>query len=243
MYGRVRVNTLPGHEKVLDIYSVDKYGNVYTKDGVELKQRDNGKGYMQVGLKVDGERRWQKCYAHRLCALAFVKNENPDLYYEIDHIDGNRKNNFYKNLRWVNRKKNMENPVTVERMQGIGGIPCSVYDFQLNFIGDFKSLFEAGKAINRAVPGVNVRVKEYYVLEDHNLSRVLSINRKQKLQSVVITDIITNEKMYFYSNREARRFFHGRVNITDAINKNWTVKGRYKIRVLNYKKLIGMLDL
>ena len=71
----------------------------------------------------------------------------------------------------------------------------------------------------------------------------MKLDRKQKLQSVVITDIETHKKFYFYSNREARRFFDNKVNITQAIQKNWTVKGKYKVRNLNYKKLIGMLDL
>ena len=43
--------------------------------------------------------------------------------------------------------------------------------------------------------------------------------------------------------REARRFFDNKVNITQAIQHNWTVRGKYKVRNLNYKKLIGMLDL
>ena len=39
------------------------------------------------------------------------------------------------------------------------------------------------------------------------------------------------------------KFFDNKVNITQAIQKNWTVRGKYKVRILNYKKLIGMLDL
>lgn len=120
---------------------------------------------------------------------------------------------------------------------------CFVYDYRLNFVGKFGSVDEAEKAINRTIHGINTRAKEYYVLDSPDLKKVLKINRKQKLQSVVITDIETHKKFYFYSNREARRFFDNKVNITQAIQKNWTVKGKYKVRNLNYKKLIGMLDL
>lgn len=243
MCGRVRVNTLPGLNDVLPIYFVDKYGCVYGTNGMELKQHDNGKGYLTVSLKVKDKRRFKKAYVHRLVGFAFVENKNPDAYNEIDHIDSNKKNNHYKNLKWVDRSENMQNPITKAKMQGINGTKCYVYDFLLNYIGEFDSLLAASQEIKHDIKALNSRVAEYYILQDRDLNRILTINRKQKLQSVVITDIFTNEKLYFYSNREARRYFHGRVNITQAIQKNWTVKGRYKVRALNYKKLIGMLDL
>ena len=51
MYERIKVNTLDGYEQVLDIYEVDKYGNVYGKNGIELKQTYNSTKYKQVSLK------------------------------------------------------------------------------------------------------------------------------------------------------------------------------------------------
>lgn len=243
MYERKRVNTLAtDYEQVLDIYEVDKYGNVYGKDGNELKQRYNSTGYKQVALKLKGERRWKKCLVHRIVACAFVDGKT-EQYNIVDHKDTNKENNIYNNLRWTDQKGNMNNPITTYNMWGIGGKKCYVYDFKLNFVGVFDSMSDAGKAIDRTIRGINTRVMEYYILDSPDLKKVLKINRKQKIQSVVITDITTKEKYYFYSNREARRFFDNKVNITHAIQKNWTVRGKYKVRNLNYKKLIGMLDL
>lgn len=60
MYERKKVNTLATeYEQVLDIYEIDKYGNVYGKDGMELVQSFNSSGYKQVALKLQGERRWK----------------------------------------------------------------------------------------------------------------------------------------------------------------------------------------
>lgn len=243
MYERKKVNTLSKeYEQVLDIYEVDKYGNVYGNNGIELTQSYNSTGYKQVALKLKNKRRWKKCFVHRLVGYAFVKG-NTEQKNEIDHIDGNKVNNKYSNLRWVTRKENMKNDITACNMWGMNGKKCFVYDYLLNFIGAFDSIKDAEKEIGITIKGINIRTKEYYILEDTDLSKVLKINRKQKIQSIVITDIETHEKFYFYSNREARRFFDGKVNITQAIQKNWTVKGKYKVRILNYKKLIGMLDL
>ena len=242
MYERVRVNTLPDYENVLDCYEIDRYGNVYGNNGIELSKRFNTRGYLQVSLKEKNIRRWKHCFVHRLVGLAFVDGRTEKLN-EIDHIDGNKLNNNIWNLRWTDRKGNMANPVTKKKMLGLQGTTCWVYDFRLNYVGCYHSINEAEKQLNISVHNIDSRVERFYILSSPNLNNILEINRKHKIQSVVITDIFTNEKKYFYSNREARRFFDGKVNITQAIQKNWTVRGKYKVRSLNYKKLICMLDL
>lgn len=243
MYERIRVNTLPGYENVLDVYEVDRYGNVYGNNGMELTKKTNSNGYLQVALKVKNIRKWKHSFVHRLVGLAFVDGRT-EILNEIDHIDTNKLNNNYCNLRWVDRKSNMANPLTKKKLQNNGNpVECYVYDFRLNYVGYYRSLKDAENSLNIVIHSVNSRVLQYYVLSQPNLELVLKINRKYKLQSVVVTDIFTKEKKYFYSNREARRFFDGKVNVTDAIQKNWTVRGKYKVRILNYKKLIGMLDL
>lgn len=243
MYERKRVNMLSkDYEQVLDIYEVDKYGNVYGANGMELRQGYNSKGYRQVSLKIKNKRKWKKCLVHRLVGIGFVEGRT-EKYNEIDHKDGNKNNNIWNNLRWTDRVGNMRNENTVCKMWGMHGKRCYVYDYLLNFIGVFDSMDDAGKEIGACINGINTRVKEYYILEDADLSRVVEINRKQRTRSVVITDIFTHEKYYFCSNKEASKFFDCKVNITQAIQKNWTVRGKYKVRNLNYKKLIGMLDL
>ena len=57
-------------------------------------------------------------YVHRLVASAFVFNPNPEVFTEVDHIDGDTMNNKASNLRWVNRSANMMNPITRQRQAG-----------------------------------------------------------------------------------------------------------------------------
>jgi hypothetical protein len=45
---------------------------------------------------------------HRLVAELFVDNPNPDKFFYINHIDGNKSNNIFYNLEWCNISMNAE---------------------------------------------------------------------------------------------------------------------------------------
>lgn len=108
-----------------DNYMVSTWGKVYvlkhiwgetksidgTREGlipelvkVELKQHETKKGYMRVDLYKDGFRKHYK--VHRLVAQAFIKN--PDGKSQVNHKDGNKKNNSVTNLEWVTDAENKE---------------------------------------------------------------------------------------------------------------------------------------
>jgi len=97
---------IPGYE---GLYSVSKEGEVYSeRRGIFLKKCLGGGGrYLSVSLRKDGENKM--FMVHRLVALAFV--ENPDGKPEVNHKDGDRKNNAAKNLEWCTRSENMKHAV------------------------------------------------------------------------------------------------------------------------------------
>lgn len=64
----------------------------------------NGKGYLTVECCVESKRK--RYLIHRLVAYAFI--DNHDNKPEINHKDGNPKNNYVDNLEWCTRKENME---------------------------------------------------------------------------------------------------------------------------------------
>ena len=80
------------------------YGNLgYRCPTGELKQ-SCAKGYMQVTLYKNGEKTRYK--VHRLVANAFIPNHKN--YPQVNHIDGNKKNNRVENLEWVTQAQNMK---------------------------------------------------------------------------------------------------------------------------------------
>lgn len=86
-----------------DGYIVFENGDIHNKHNKKLSSRDNGKGYLIVSLYVNGKR---TCKAvHRLIAECFIPN--PRDLSDVDHIDGNRRNNVISNLRWVTHGENI----------------------------------------------------------------------------------------------------------------------------------------
>lgn len=94
------------------IYSVTFDGRVYSHSRVDSKgNRRNGKwlkpiisncGYLRIHTCVNAERK--KIMIHRIVAFAFI--ENTRMLDEINHIDGNKKNNSMSNLEWCTPSEN-----------------------------------------------------------------------------------------------------------------------------------------
>lgn len=98
------------------LYQISNLGRVkslnYNKTGKEkiLKAGKDKDGYLIVGLSYKGELKSHR--VHRLVAIAFVDGWFKDA--QVDHIDTNKQNNIYTNLRWVTPKENSNNELTKE---------------------------------------------------------------------------------------------------------------------------------
>lgn len=239
----IKVNTIEGYEDVLDVYSVDEAGYIYSSEiGRALKPRDNGRGYMQIQLKLKGARKWRHAYVHILIAKAFIPN--PDGLPEVNHKDENKRNNHVENLEWVTRADNNRYGTKNERMIRTRCEDIYVYDSLLNFVGKFIGMAEATRQTIGYVDtrAKNRRIKDYFYLssaiENFDVDEFLNIAEGSAYRTVVVENINSGEKIYFATNREARRFFDNKVNVTDAIKHNWLVRKTYRIYNLDYSKLI-----
>lgn len=97
------------------MYIVSNLGNVmsiprtvnghycrYTVPGYMLTKHVDKKGYLRVDLSKNNQ--GSSIKVHRLVAMAFIPNESNKP--QINHIDGNKKNNHVDNLEWCTNGEN-----------------------------------------------------------------------------------------------------------------------------------------
>ena len=94
--------------EVYNNYMVSNLGNIkslnyrHTGKGRILKFWKNKDNYLTVTLCKDGKAK--TCKVHKLVAEVFIDKIEGKTH--VDHIDGNRSNNVYTNLRYCTHKEN-----------------------------------------------------------------------------------------------------------------------------------------
>lgn len=93
-------------------YWISNYGRILSSSFTHnyhkphfIQPSSNGRGYLMFYTHLNGVRKHYN--VHRLVATLFVKNPNPALFTEVNHIDENKLNNRADNLEWCNRSINM----------------------------------------------------------------------------------------------------------------------------------------
>nr|DAS73881.1 MAG TPA: homing endonuclease [Caudoviricetes sp.] len=128
---RFRKVNYPGFDDRL--YFISEYGDLYNAmTNTIISGTITKKGYRQFRIKGIAVK------AHRLVAYAFIE-KNRDIKLTVDHLDGNKLNNYYKNLEWVSAEENVRRAFesgTIEHLSYYGDELvhkiCSMYE-QYNY--------------------------------------------------------------------------------------------------------------
>ena len=76
-------------------------------------------GYYRIDITKNNKRITHR--VHRLVAFAFCDNDND--FNVVDHIDRNKTNNNWLNLRWTTQSINMRNvPMQINNTSGVKGV-------------------------------------------------------------------------------------------------------------------------
>ena len=67
------------------------------------RESETNNGYIQVSING------KPVMKHRLIALQFIENDNPETKTQVDHINRVRSDNRLQNLRWVTPSENSKN--------------------------------------------------------------------------------------------------------------------------------------
>ena len=104
--------------RLFDKYQVSSIGRVRNKKTGKIRKiLLSNKGYPFVSLYIriqDGKEIRRNYLIHRLVADAFIPN--PDNKPEVDHINTIVTDNRIENLRWVTKKENSNNPLTLKHI-------------------------------------------------------------------------------------------------------------------------------
>ena len=131
------------HPLIEDV-AFSNFGNVKNfKTNRILKQQVNSNGYMGVNVWIQGKGR-RFAFVHRLLAESIYSYIGVNNYfYEVNHIDGNKKNNNISNLEWLTRDENLEhariNRLTCIRY-GDQSSNCKVSDSDIIDMKEYRKL-------------------------------------------------------------------------------------------------------
>ncbi len=86
-------------------YEISNYGRIkrVTKENGDevLLKGSVTNNFCSLNLKLEGDI-YQGFYIHKFVAKHFVKNDDPSKEF-VTHLDHDKKNNHWKNLKWVNQ--------------------------------------------------------------------------------------------------------------------------------------------
>lgn len=89
----------------------------------------NVKGYLVVRVFIPSTGKSEKGFAHRIAYMIETNSDIPDGMY-IDHINGDRSDNRWENLRLVTLQENNKNKKRyINNMSGYSGIVWCKYNF------------------------------------------------------------------------------------------------------------------
>ena len=147
--------------KVIDFasnYEVSNTGFVRNKTTKYiLKGRETVNGYLQVSLKIDNKNKFMNKYIHRLVAQFWLGNT--DNKKEVNHIDGNKKNNNMLNLEWVTAKENSNHRVKILNKKITDNKKVGMFNKQNQLIQIFNSVKQAGQYFGKSRVNIDNALK------------------------------------------------------------------------------------
>ena len=172
-------------------------GKVYKDYGNDLfypkKEHINKhNGYVYIGITCkDGINRSRRL--HRLLAIAFIKNPNPEKYNVVGHLDNNKSNYNLENLYWTDISENTKKAFDDQLASNDKGIkdtqahPLAVYKNDGTLISIYGSICEASRCIQGGY-------------SKNNIGHMIDKNKKGR--KGLYFKSITKEQYYMYTGKK-----------------------------------------
>ena len=126
------------------LYAVTSCGKVWSYKNECFLKPANIKGYLQVGLWKNGEKK--NHYIHRLVGEAYLPNS--ENLPQINHRDENKTNNCLQNLEWCDGKYNYNYGNRNEKISNSLKKPILQYTLDGEFLREWPSTTDVGKEVS-----------------------------------------------------------------------------------------------
>lgn len=104
-----------------EMYEISQNGDIRNRITKTPRRKTRHKnGYYIITLSVRGKQ--VNAYIHRLVALTFIPNPDPEHFNQVSHIDENRANNCASNLEWTDAlHNNLHGTRILKQIQALNG--------------------------------------------------------------------------------------------------------------------------
>lgn len=147
-------------------YEVSNFGNIRNKNTRTVRKQTDRKGYKKIRLNNDD------VAVHRLVAETFYDCDGEGL--QVNHIDGNKSNNFLGNLEWVTPSRNIKHAYDMGLKHHSGGtLPIRLLDETTGI--EYASAIDCVRDIGGTRQGVLYAVKHSGKYRNHKITRIEGI--------------------------------------------------------------------
>lgn len=161
-------------------YAISNHGNVKNIENDKLISQNTDKdGYLRLGLYGDDRRIYVP--VHRLVAFEFVKMPSDCSKLSVNHIDGNKFNNHYLNLEWVDNITNQRHAwLTGLKIAPAGEDACA----SILTADQVRLICELIVKNKKKMSSIMSEIKNYKELDNANLNMIRAIRNKQTWNSI-----------------------------------------------------------
>lgn len=176
---------IKGYEGLYEVSNMGRVKSLHAPQGIILKQGTYPNGYMGANLSKDGTVNMK--LVHRLVAIAFI--QNPNNYEEVNHKDGNKKNNTVDNLEWCTRSYNLKHAYH-NKLMDRSEQKKSVILYKR--YGEYDSITEAAEAL-----GVAPQTLSNAIHKNSSINGFIGVIEKDTHVRYGVTTNIYNDKLEF----------------------------------------------
>ena len=130
---------IPGYEGEYEVSNLGKVRSLKWGKVKELKRVIHNSGYFMVNIYKIGKRKY--FLVHQLVAMAFLNHKPEGMNLVVDHINKNKLDNSFENLRIITNRENCSNKFERNLPTGVCWFKCSKkYRAQIQINGKVKCL-------------------------------------------------------------------------------------------------------